>query len=158
MDLQLQDKTAVVTGSTAGIGRAIARALLAEGARVVINGRTEARTREIAEELDAGCPDQRAFPVPGDLSTEAGVRDLVSALDAVGPVDVLVNNTGIFEPVTFFEIPDADRQRMYELNVMSGVRLSTALAPRCAIAGGAGSCSSAVSRRSASRRRWCTTA
>ncbi|MAY74596.1 MAG: oxidoreductase [Phycisphaerae bacterium] len=126
MDMELSGKTAVVTGSTAGIGRAIAEALVAEGAKVVVNGRDETRTATAANEIDAS---GNAIPVHGDLGTREGVDAFVERLSSVGEIDILVNNTGIFKPEPFFDIPDEEWTRFYEVNVLSGVRLSRALAP-----------------------------
>jgi NAD(P)-dependent dehydrogenase (short-subunit alcohol dehydrogenase family) len=125
MDLGLEGKRAFVSGSTAGIGFAIARGLAREGARVVVNGRTEtavaAAVRRIGEETGA-----TAEGIAADLGTAGGVEAAVARL---GTVDILVNNLGIFEPKPFQEISDADWSRFFEVNVMSGVRLSRALLP-----------------------------
>jgi NAD(P)-dependent dehydrogenase (short-subunit alcohol dehydrogenase family) len=126
MNLELQDKTAVVSGSTAGIGLAIAMALAAEGARVVINGRTEARVTAALGKIRQSVPKAEARGVAADLGTSAGV-DLF--LQQVTAADVLVNNLGIFEPKPFLEIPDADWVRFFEVNVLSGVRLARAYLP-----------------------------
>ena len=120
MDLQLRGKKALVTGSTAGIGKAIAVALAAEGAEVVINGRTQAR-------VDAALRDvPGATGIAADLGTAAGAAALVARLPEV---DVLVNNLGIFEAKPFAAIPDEDWLRLFETNVMSGVRLTRAFLP-----------------------------
>lgn len=121
MNLQLENKTALVTGSTKGIGFAIARTLAAEGAHVVVNGRTEASARAAAERIGS-----RARAVAADVSTAAGCAELIRQVPSV---DILVNNAGIFEPKAFAEIPDTDWQRLYEVNVLSGVRLTRALFP-----------------------------
>jgi NAD(P)-dependent dehydrogenase (short-subunit alcohol dehydrogenase family) len=126
MDLQLNDKTALVTGSTAGIGLAIATALAGEGALVIINGRTPARVEEAIRTIRATHPKARLDALPLDLSTAEGAADAVTRFPAV---DVLVNNLGIFEPKAFDDIPDADWLRFFETNVMSGVRLSRAYLP-----------------------------
>jgi len=121
VDLKLTDKVALVTGSTAGIGFAIARSMAKEGAHVYLNGRTQERvTRAIA----AIRPHAGAGKVDGivaDFSSSAGAEAVTAKLAAV---DVLVNNVGIFEPKPFAEIPDADWYRFFEINVMSGVRLA----------------------------------
>jgi NAD(P)-dependent dehydrogenase (short-subunit alcohol dehydrogenase family) len=118
MNLQLENKTALVTGSTKGIGFAIARWLAQEGARVIVNGRTEATAKAAAEKIG-----HYARGVAADVSTADGCEAL---LKAVPEVDILVNNAGIFEPKPFADIPDADWERFYQVNVMSGVRLTRA--------------------------------
>jgi NAD(P)-dependent dehydrogenase (short-subunit alcohol dehydrogenase family) len=115
MDLQLNGKTALVTGSTAGIGLAIAEVLAKEGAAVIVNGRTEERVRAAMKTSGA------AHGVVADLATEAGARKVIAQF---GQVDILVNNLGIFEPKPFAEITDDDWRRFFEVNVLSGVRLS----------------------------------
>jgi len=126
MDLGLKNKTAVVSGSTAGIGFAIAAALAAEGANVIINGRTEERVRAAIEKLRAQSLPGNVRGIAGDLGTAAGAAAFVQqAPDA----DVLINNLGIFEPKPFAEIPDADWLRFFEVNVLSGVRLARAYLP-----------------------------
>jgi NAD(P)-dependent dehydrogenase (short-subunit alcohol dehydrogenase family) len=121
MELKLKDKLAVVTGSTAGIGYAIAEALAREGARVVINGRTEAAVGKAVAQLAS--PGQTVLGFAGDLST----ADNAVALARKFPdVDILVNNLGIFEPKAFEDIPDEDWRRFFDVNVLSGVRLARA--------------------------------
>jgi NAD(P)-dependent dehydrogenase (short-subunit alcohol dehydrogenase family) len=115
MNLQLEGKTALVTGSTAGIGLAIATSLAKEGARVIINGRTQQRV-DAAIKLSGA-----AEGVAADLGTEAGAQQLIAR---VPEVDILVNNLGIFEPKPFDQISDDDWRRFFEVNVLSGVRLS----------------------------------
>jgi NAD(P)-dependent dehydrogenase (short-subunit alcohol dehydrogenase family) len=121
MDLGLQGKRALVTGSTAGIGWAVGRALAAEGADVILNGRTEARVRAAVEAVSREVPAARVRGVAADLSNAAGCETLISQ---VPELDVLVNNMGIFEPKAFTEITDADWLRFFETNVLSGVRLA----------------------------------
>jgi len=116
MNLRLEDRTALVTGSTKGIGFAIARALAAEGASVVVNGRSAESAQGAARKIGG-----KARAVAADVSTAAGCAAL---LREVPQVDILVNNAGIFEPKALAEIPDADWSRFYEVNVMSGVRLA----------------------------------
>jgi NAD(P)-dependent dehydrogenase (short-subunit alcohol dehydrogenase family) len=121
MDLKLTGKRALVTGSTAGIGLAIGRALAAEGAIVTLNGRTAARVDAAVAELAKALPGHSVTGVAADLGTSEGCAALVAA---VPEVDILVNNVGIFEPKPFAEITDADWLRFFEVNVLSGVRLS----------------------------------
>lgn len=125
MDLKLTGKVAVVSGSTLGIGRAIAKTLLEEGARVVINGRSQKSVDAALDQLGAG---DRALGVPADVGTAEGCHKLIKEAARLGPIDILVNNAGIFEPKPFDEIPDEDWMRFFEINVMSGVRLSRAVA------------------------------
>jgi NAD(P)-dependent dehydrogenase (short-subunit alcohol dehydrogenase family) len=115
MNLQLDGKTALVTGSTGGIGLAIAAALAAEGASVICNGRTQERVDSAMKMSGA------AYGIAADLGTEIGARAVVSRFPHL---DILVNNLGIFEPKPFEEISDDDWRRFFEVNVLSGVRLS----------------------------------
>jgi len=126
MNLRLENKLALVTGSTAGIGRAIAGALAGEGAHVIINGRTPERVEAAMQKIRAQHPEARLEALPLDVSTAAGAAE---ARRRFPGVEVLVNNLGIFEPKPFEEIPDADWLRFFEVNVMSGVRLSRAYLP-----------------------------
>lgn len=121
MDLQLQGKRALVTGSTSGIGLAIAREMAAEGAQVLLNGRDAARLHQTRARLQAEMPLASVDALQADLSTAEGCQHL---LQAAGDVDILVNNLGIFEPKAFAQITDADWLRFFEINVMSGVRLA----------------------------------
>jgi NAD(P)-dependent dehydrogenase (short-subunit alcohol dehydrogenase family) len=123
MDLHLSGKRALVTGSTAGIGFAIAEALAAEGARVVVNGRTQARVDEAVARIRQKHPGAAVSGVAADAGSAAGCAAVIAA---VPEVDVLVNNVGIFEPKPFGDIPDEDWMRFFEVNVMSGVRFSRA--------------------------------
>jgi NAD(P)-dependent dehydrogenase (short-subunit alcohol dehydrogenase family) len=118
MKIDLSGKTALVTGSTAGIGHAIAKGLAAAGASVVVNGRSQDKVDAAVRKLEAA---GKVRGIAADVSTAAGCKALVAALPEV---DILINNAGIFEPKDFFEIPDADWTRFFEVNVMSGVRLS----------------------------------
>src|SRR5450432_1004637 len=127
VDFQLQGKRALVTGSTAGIGFAIARALAAEGASVIVNGRTEARTQAaVAAIREGGLPEANLRGVAADLGSAEGCAKLVASAP---DIDVLVNNVGIFEAKPFGQITDADWLRFFEVNVLSGVRLSRAYLP-----------------------------
>jgi NAD(P)-dependent dehydrogenase (short-subunit alcohol dehydrogenase family) len=127
MDLGLKGKKALVTGSTAGIGFATARALAAEGAVVTINGRTEARVHEALGRLRRQLAGAVVDGVAADLGTADGCRAVAAR---VPDVDVLVNNLGIFEPKPFEQISDADWLRFFETNVLSGVRMARAYLPR----------------------------
>lgn len=127
MDLELNDKTALVTGSTAGIGLAIARRLVREGATVYINGRTKDRVDGAIEQLRQEFPDAGILGVAADFSKDTEVDTLLREIPFV---DILVNNVGIFEPKPFAEITDADWFRFFEVNVLSGVRLSRHYFPR----------------------------
>jgi len=121
MDLGLSGKRVLVTGSTAGIGLATARALANEGAHVTVNGRTEARVGDAVDQLRGRLPNGTADGIAADLSNGAGCRAVIGYLP---DVDVLVNNLGIFEPKPFEEIPDEDWIRFFETNVLSGIRLA----------------------------------
>ncbi|HEX9603211.1 MAG TPA: SDR family NAD(P)-dependent oxidoreductase [Myxococcales bacterium] len=127
MELQLRGKRALVTGSTAGIGFAIARALAREGAQVIVNGRTQERVDAAVREIGGG-----ARGIAADLGTARGAARLLAELPEV---DVLVNNVGIFEAKPFTEIPDEDWLRLFETNVLSGVRLSRGYLPGMVRAG-----------------------
>jgi len=121
MDLHLAGKSALVTGSTAGIGFASACALAAEGASVIVNGRRQERVDAAIAEIRNLHPRASVSGVASDISNAAGCEKLVKGAPAV---DILVNNMGIFEPKPFEKIPDSDWLHMFEANVMSGVRLS----------------------------------
>ena len=121
MNLGLAGKLAVVTGSTAGIGLANASSLAAEGAHIVVNGRTEERVARAVNELLAKHKGAQIHGVAADLGTAAGVAHFTRQ---VPETDILVNNLGIFEVKPFAEIPDVDWLRFFEINVMSGVRLT----------------------------------
>ena len=127
MDLLLKGKRALVTGSTSGIGWASARELAAEGAHVVLSGRDPARLASAVARIQAEVAGAVVSGVAADLSTAAGCQQL---LDGAGVLDILVNNLGIFEPKPFEQIGDEDWTRFFEVNVMSGVRLSRHHLPR----------------------------
>ena len=126
MNLKLTDKTALVTGSTKGIGFAIATGLARESARVIVNGRSEKSVAEAKEQIYQAVPDANIETFAGDLSTAAATETLLQRFPLV---DILVNNLGIFEPKPFENIPDEDWRRFFEVNVLSGVRLSRAYLP-----------------------------
>jgi NAD(P)-dependent dehydrogenase (short-subunit alcohol dehydrogenase family) len=126
MKTDLTGKTALVTGSTSGIGHAIARGLAGAGAEVVVNGRTQAKVDAAAAAIARAVPAAKIRGVAADVSTASGCKALVAAQPEV---DILINNAGIFEPKGFLDIPDADWSRFFEVNVMSGVRLSRAYFP-----------------------------
>src|SRR6266516_5551976 len=119
MDLNLKGRLALVSGSTAGIGLAISTALAREGARVIVNGRSQSAVAGVAAQLTSATgADVQGFA--GDLSTAAAAEELAARHPDVA---ILVNNLGIFEPKPFQEIPDEDWRRFFEVNVLSGVRL-----------------------------------
>jgi NAD(P)-dependent dehydrogenase (short-subunit alcohol dehydrogenase family) len=126
MKIDLSGKTALVTGSTSGIGHAIAMGLAAAGATVAVNGRTPAKVDAAAAAIAKAAPGAKVRGIAADVSTVAGCKTLVAALPEV---DILINNAGIFEPKGFFDIPDEDWSRFFEVNVMSGVRLARAYMP-----------------------------
>lgn len=126
MKLDLTSKKALVTGSTAGIGFAIAQGLDAAGAEVFINGRSQERVDAAIAQLKKSNPASKARGVAADCGNAKGVALLQSKIPNL---DILVNNVGIFEPKPFFEIPDEDWMRFFEVNVMSGVRLSRHYTP-----------------------------
>jgi NAD(P)-dependent dehydrogenase (short-subunit alcohol dehydrogenase family) len=126
MDLGLKGKTAVVSGSTAGIGLAIATTLATEFAHVVVNGRTEARVAAAIEKIRKVAPHASVRGVAADLGNLEGVSAFIKQ---VPEADVLINNLGIFEPKAFADIPDADWMHFFEVNVLSGVRLSRQYLP-----------------------------
>src|ERR1700680_2391279 len=127
MDLKLRDQTAFISGSTSGIGFAIAKRLLHEGVRVVINGRTKESVDKAVSELRSQVDGSDISGIPADFSKVEEVNNLISQLPEV---DILINNAGIFEPIPFKDIPDEDWFNIFEVNVMSGVRLSRYYFPK----------------------------
>ena len=121
MQVDLSGLRALVTGSTKGIGRAIARELAANGAEVVINGRKASDTEQAIASLRAALPKGRFKAAPGDVGTAAGVASII---EAAGDVDILANNAGVFEIKDAFEISDEDWERLFIINVLSGVRFT----------------------------------
>lgn len=126
MNLHLQNKLALVTGSTKGIGHAIAVALAAEGARVIVNGRSEASVDDAISRLRTEVPDAQVEGFAGDLSNPAQVDALLGRFPKV---DILINNLGIFDPKPFEDIDDAEWLHFFNVNVLSGARLSRAYLP-----------------------------
>ncbi len=127
MDLQLTNKRALVTGSTAGIGFAIAKALAAEGAEVIITGRGQARVDEAIGEIQARLPHAKLCGFSGDL---AQVEEVDRLTQQFPQIDILINNLGVYGPKSFGEISDADWQHFIDTNFMSGLRLSRFYLPQ----------------------------
>jgi NAD(P)-dependent dehydrogenase (short-subunit alcohol dehydrogenase family) len=127
LDLKLNGKTALVTGSTAGIGYAIASLLAAEKATVIINGRTCQRVDQAIQSIRKSVPNAKISGIDADLGSAAGADRLTASLPTV---DILVNNAGIFRPIAFDAITDQQWTEMFETNVMSGVRLSRFYLPK----------------------------
>lgn len=127
MDLKLKDKVVFISGSTAGIGFATAQRFLQEGAQVIINGRTKEGVDKAVGELKSITANSNVSGIAADFSKADDVNKLISELPEV---DILINNAGIFEPKAFAEIPDEDWFRFFEVNVMSGIRLSRHYFPK----------------------------
>lgn len=123
MDLKLKDKTALVTGSTTGIGFATAKSLAAEGAKVIVNGRSQERVNAAVEQIKAETGNPNIFGAVADLAQPDQVDNLVKQFP---DVDVLVNNAGVAQPKAFKDILDEEWLSIYQMNLMSGVRLSRA--------------------------------
>jgi NAD(P)-dependent dehydrogenase (short-subunit alcohol dehydrogenase family) len=121
MHIDLKGRVAIVTGSTAGIGLAIAQGLAGTGAHVVITGRTQARVDEAIAKVRTAVAGAPLSGLAADLGTLDGAQKLIAQFP---DADILINNLGIFEPKAFFDIPDEDWMRFFEVNVLSGVRLS----------------------------------
>lgn len=127
MDLLLNNKKVLVSGSTTGIGYAIAKGFAKEGAAVYLNGRTESNVNDAVKRIIKEIPTAKVIGVTADLTTEQGFNLLIKE---VPNVDILINNLGIYEPVNFFESKDEDWNRMFDINVMSGVRLTRFYMPK----------------------------
>jgi NAD(P)-dependent dehydrogenase (short-subunit alcohol dehydrogenase family) len=127
MDLKLKDKTVFISGSTSGIGFATAKRFLQEGATVIINGRTKESVTTAINELKSLVENSKVSGIAADFSK---VEDINRLLKELPEVDILINNAGIFEPKSFVEIPDEDWFRFFEINVMSGIRLSRHYFPK----------------------------
>jgi NAD(P)-dependent dehydrogenase (short-subunit alcohol dehydrogenase family) len=123
MDLQLKNKKALVTGSTAGIGYATALQLAKEGAEVIINGRTIERVEKAIAQIKNESGSDKVSGITADFADAESIKNLIMAIPQV---DILINNVAIFEPKAFVDIPDEDWLRFYEINVMSGIRLARA--------------------------------
>src|SRR5258708_17737905 len=126
MNIELNDKTALISGSTKGIGFAIASQLAAEGVRVIVNGRSDKAVNFAFEQLRKAVHQAKAEGFIGDLATTTATEDLLKLFPAV---DILVNNLGIYEPKPFDKISDEDWRRFFEVNVLSDARLSRAYLP-----------------------------
>ncbi|UZD24472.1 SDR family NAD(P)-dependent oxidoreductase [Algoriphagus halophytocola] len=127
MDLKLEDKSAFISGSTAGIGFAIAKRFLNEGATVIINGRSQESVDQAISALKSETGSEKVSGIPADFSKSEEVDRLLKALPEV---DILINNAGIFEPKAFVDIPDEDWLRFFEINVLSGIRLARQYFPK----------------------------
>lgn len=126
MDLQLEGKTAIVSGSTAGIGLAVALALAKEGAVVTVNGRTRARVDAALEIITKAAPKAQVSGVAGDLAKQDGTQALLAERPET---DILVNNLGMYRAVAFQDITDYAWMEMFAVNVVSAARLSRAYLP-----------------------------
>ncbi|MEU6683332.1 SDR family oxidoreductase [Streptomyces sp. NPDC046832] len=126
MQIDLKGRTALVTGSTQGIGAAIAAGLARSGARVGVNGRSPGRVQDAVERMRGDVPGAELVPLAADVTTDEGARQ---AVDALGQVDILVNNLGVFESADPLEISDEEWRRYFEVNVLSAVRLTRLVLP-----------------------------
>lgn len=121
MDLQLNNKTALITGSTKGIGKAIAFEMAHEGANIIINGRNSTAVNSVVAELTAKFPDNQFWPAAYDLADEDQVDQLTKQF---ADIDILVNNMGIFQPMDYYQIDDATWHKFFDTNVLAGNRLA----------------------------------
>ncbi|GGD52857.1 oxidoreductase [Emticicia aquatilis] len=127
MDLLLNNKKVLVSGSTTGIGYAIAKGFAKEGALVYLNGRSEKNVNDAVSRIKREISEAKVFGIAADLTTEEGFNSMVKE---VPEVDILVNNLGIYEPVNFFESKDEDWLKMFNINVLSGIRLTRLYMPK----------------------------
>lgn len=127
MDLQLTNKTVFITGSTSGIGFATAKLFLQEGATVFVNGRSQESVDKAVDQLVDELPNAKVCGIPADFSKKTEIDALIKQLP---PIDILINNVGIYASTTFFDMPDEEWYHQFEVNVMSGVRLSRQLMPQ----------------------------
>lgn len=127
MNLGIESKVALVTGSTAGIGLEIARSLAAEGAHVIVNGRTQERIDQAINHISKTCRNAKIEGIAADFSNKADIENLIQKINTI---DILVNNVGIFIPRAFENISDEEWSHMLEINLMSGVRLSRHFLPK----------------------------
>ena len=126
MDLKLKNKKAFISGSTKGIGFATAKTLAKEGAEVIINGRSQESVDKAVEKLKNEVSEAKVEGIACDFSKKEEIKALI---EQIGELDILINNVGIFGPKDFLDIPDEEWLEFYEVNVMSGVRLSRAFLP-----------------------------
>ncbi|MEL6592370.1 MAG: SDR family oxidoreductase [Bacteroidota bacterium] len=127
MDLQLNEKKVFISGSTAGIGFGVAQSFLREGASVWINGRSESSVAKAIERLESEFPNAKVQGIAADFADKASIELLIQQLPEI---DILINNVGIYSSQSFFETPDEEWQRQFEVNVMSGVRLARHFLPK----------------------------
>ncbi|WP_286174485.1 SDR family oxidoreductase [Pseudomonas sp. ISL-88] len=127
MQLQLEQKLVLITGSTSGIGKAAAKSFLAEGASVIVNGRKKDTVERTVEELS---PYGTVHGIAADLSRQEEADELIEQVSRIGETDILVNNLGFFEVKDFAEVTDGEWSRYFEVNVMSAVRLCRRYLPQ----------------------------